>query len=531
MASHVIVVHSNARTARIPTSPGTYLTDVRDDACKKFNVKSDQYTLKFNNKPINLSQQIRLANLPQGARLELVQSSRSPAVISVALQLPESEKSVRLTQKFASNTSLWETLRHFESGSGANYNFTQRGVPQISSNGTSGAGRLNYEMPVITVLPGHRERSSFVELQQTLSQLGFDSGSALLRLGFKNSGTPLEEAMAEISQYFKSTEEPPAAAETASASGAHTESAEQFQSAPDPGNAVPEAMDSITGTDGQNTPPEPMETEPTPAPEPQHASSEPEPNPAPPTSPKGKSAASPPPTTTTSPTTQHIQIFAPPSSSTPQAARQAYNDADYIPTIEHAKAHQAALQSRTRNTRLPSDRELAEQESARLSKLTAIADRGVTLRIRLPDESQVVARFGASASEDTAASLYAFVRGLIEHADQPFMLRYIGPKGVPVALKEGGERLVQDLRFSGREVVTFLWDERASPEARLARRILRKEWLDQAQVLRVEEPVGSAAEEVVEKKGAGKWKIGGGGSSADKESKLKSILGKGFFKR
>ena len=492
---------------------------------------------RFNNKPINLSQQIRLANLPQGARLELVQSSRSPAVISVALQLPESEKSVRLAQKFASNTSLWEILRHFESDSGANYNFTQRGVPQVSGNGISGAGRLNYEIPVITVLPGHRERSSFVELQQTLSQLGFDSGSALLRLGFKNSGTPLEEAMAEISQYFKSTEEPPAAAEAASASGAHAESAGQFQSAPDPGNAAPEAMDSIAGTDGQNTPPEPMETEPTPAPEPQHVSSEPEPNPAPPTSPKGKSAASPPPTT--SPTTQHIQIFAPPSSSTPQAARQAYNDADYIPTIEHAKAHQAALQSRTRNTRLPSDRELAEQESARLSKLTAIADRGVTLRIRLPDESQVVARFGASASasasEDTAASLYAFVRGLIEHADQPFLLRYIGPKGAPVALKEGGERLVQDLRFSGREAVTFLWDERASPEARLARRILRREWLDRAQVLRVEEPVGgSAAEEVVEK-GPGKGKVGcggtWGGSGADKESKLKSILGKGFFKR
>jgi len=129
-----------------------------------------------------------------------------------------------------------------------------------------------------------------------------------------------------------------------------------------------------------------------------------------------------------------------------------------------------------------------------------------------------------------AASLYAFVRGLIEHADQPFLLRYIGPKGVPVALKEGGERLVQDLRFSGREAVTFLWDERASPEARLSRRILRREWLDRAQVLRVEEPVGgSAAEEVVLEKGAGKGKGKVGG--ADKESKLKSILGKGFFKR
>jgi len=85
---------------------------------------------RYQNKPVPLSQQIRLANLPQAARLELVQASRSPTVISVALQLPQS----RLTQKFASNTSLWEILRYFESGDGANYNFTQRGVAEMSGD-------------------------------------------------------------------------------------------------------------------------------------------------------------------------------------------------------------------------------------------------------------------------------------------------------------------------------------------------------------------------------------------------------------
>jgi tether containing UBX domain for GLUT4 len=69
-------------------------------------------------------------------------------------------------------------------------------------SGTSGAGRLNYETPVITVMPGHREHSDFVGLQQTLAQLGFDNGSALLKLSFRNSGIPLEEAMAQISHYF-----------------------------------------------------------------------------------------------------------------------------------------------------------------------------------------------------------------------------------------------------------------------------------------------------------------------------------------
>ncbi|OCK84125.1 hypothetical protein K432DRAFT_345716 [Lepidopterella palustris CBS 459.81] len=522
MASHLVVVHPTARTVKIPTTPGTYLTDVRDEACKKLNVKPDQFTLKYNNKPIALSQQVRLANLPQGARLDLVQSSRSPTVISVALQLPDSEKNIRLTQKFASNTSLWEILRHFESGRETNYNFTQRGVPQMSSNGSAGTGRLNYESPVITVMPGHRERSNFVELQQTLGQLGFENGSALLRLSFTNSGTPLEEAMAEISQYFKPTkDEPPI--ETASTSSAHTVSIEREQFRPIPENSTPEAMEGVAG---QNDQPDPMEAASTLAPVPAESASETGPISTPES--KGKSPDIP-------PQTQHsrihnIQIFSAPNSSTPQAARTAFNDMDYVPTIEHAKAHQAALQGRSRNTRLLSDKEIAEQEAARLKKLNAVAEKGVTLRIRMPDENQVQASFGRL---DTAATLYDFVRGLIEHDKQPFQLRYVGPRGAPVIMRDGPELLVQDLKFSGREAVTFVWSENASNEARLSRKTLKKEWQDKAQVLKVEEPVtNDGPVEPVASKNDGQKKASGG-SSADKEAKLKNILGmgKGFFKR
>jgi tether containing UBX domain for GLUT4 len=39
--------------------------------------------------------------------LQLTQASKSPGVVSVALQLPESEGGQRLNDKFASNTSLW----------------------------------------------------------------------------------------------------------------------------------------------------------------------------------------------------------------------------------------------------------------------------------------------------------------------------------------------------------------------------------------------------------------------------------------
>jgi tether containing UBX domain for GLUT4 len=158
---------------------------------------------------------LRYANLPPGANLYLVQGSRSPTVISVALQLPASEDNARLTDKFPSNTSFWQILRRFESGAAgassarhSNYIFTQRGVPQMSA-GASGAGRLNFEMPVIQVM--NRELATVEDLQKTLAQIGLNSGSALLRLSFRDSGKPLEEAMEDITRYFKSEAENEAA--------------------------------------------------------------------------------------------------------------------------------------------------------------------------------------------------------------------------------------------------------------------------------------------------------------------------------
>lgn len=44
--SHVVVFNSYARTFKIPTTPTKYLTEVRDEACQKFGVNKDQFTLK-----------------------------------------------------------------------------------------------------------------------------------------------------------------------------------------------------------------------------------------------------------------------------------------------------------------------------------------------------------------------------------------------------------------------------------------------------------------------------------------------------
>ncbi|KAF2134316.1 hypothetical protein P153DRAFT_381497 [Dothidotthia symphoricarpi CBS 119687] len=532
--SHVLVFNSYARTVRIATTPVKYLTEVRDEACQKFGVAKDQFTLKYNNKPISLSQQIRLANLPQGARLELVQASRSPTVISVALQLPKS----RLVQKFASTTSLWEILRHFESADGANYNFTQRAVPEL--DGASGAGRLHYEMPVITVMPAHREHSTFTALQQTLSQLGFDAGSALLKLSHKNSGIPLEEAMTQISQYFKSDEPTPP--------GAHAATSSQQGSIPDLENAAPEATTTVAGeTIRDDEPdPEPMEVDTEPMAEP---IAEPVIEPEVPAEVKAtenienispaaalaaatSSASSAPAQETpqSSDSTnkpRNVQIFAASTSSTPQAARNAWNENDYVPTIQHAKAHQSQLLDRTRNTRLLSDKELEEQEKARQEKINAVVEKGGSLRIRMPDGTLIQMNFSKA---DTAQGLYDFVAGFLEKKNEPFELKYTGPTGRLILLGRDTKRLMQDLRFSTSELVTFQWAENASAEARASRKTIAPEWQAKAQTLRVEEPAPQQPEQKKPQTVAeGKRKVGM--SSEDKESKLKNILGKGLFKR
>lgn len=496
--------------------------------------------IRYNNKPISLSQQIRLANLPQGARLELVQASRSPTVVSVALQLPKS----RLTQKFANNTSLWEILRYFESGDGANYNFTQRAVPEMS--GASGSGRLCYEMPVITVMPGHREQSSFVGLQQTLSQLGFDSGSALLKLSFKNTGTPLEEAMSQISQYFK-TEEPA----SSGAQGAHAATSAQARSVPDADTAALEATTTIAGETIKNDEPLPgpmdVDTQPVaqfvsePAVSEQSNASVDAINTSPAaalaaatstTAPEPPQAPASSPSQLTDPVPslnqpRNIQIFSASSSSTPQAARNAFNEADYQPTVEHAKIHQNQLSNRTRNQRLLSDKELEEQEKERQARIAAATNKPHSLRIRLPDGSLVQMNL---TKADTASILYDFVTSFLEKKNEPFDLKYTGPTGRLILIAKDQKRLIQDLRFSTNELITFQWAEGASAEVRTSRKALAQEWQAKAQTLKVEEPVRE--QQKVEPKGQtvaeGKRKVM---SSEDKESKLKNILGKGLFKR
>ena len=72
--------------------------------------------------------------------------------------------------------------------------------------------------------------STFVDLQKSLAQLGYNGGSVLIRLNFKNQGVRMEEAKAQITTYLASLSGDQAQSDPAH--GAHAAPAAQLTSEP-----------------------------------------------------------------------------------------------------------------------------------------------------------------------------------------------------------------------------------------------------------------------------------------------------------
>jgi len=515
MASHVFVVDASFKRTQVKVSPGKYLREVLEDACRTWKLDPEKYTLKTQaSKPVDLSQPFRLSGLSAGAKLQLTQASRSPGVVSVALQLPESEGGGRLSDKFPSSTSLWLILRKYEDAVAGDQtkklNLTQRGVP----TGGDGQGRLVYEQPCLNVLG--RTLETFTDLQKTLAQLGLNGGTAMMRLTFKATETPLEVALQDISGYFTSVEKPASDDALPSTVAANTgETAESIPDAPPLGQAPAEdsahPMSDISMADA--LPSEPTGEAATLPPEPAAETIVPE----------SSTAAQP-----TSPTTINgISVYRPPSSDTPAAALQPDDPTVFEPTIDHAKAHQAALNRESKNKRLLSDKELAEQEEARQQRLSAISS--VTVRVRYPDQSQIETTI---TSSDTAATLYAKVMDTLAAAPEPFELRYIGTRAHETLPNSSDKRLVRDFGFRGKVLVTLVWSPEASANARKGPS-LKEEYRRHATDLKVElasqQASGVEAHQSAMKKPEAKGgeSSGQGGGWKDKEAKMKKLLGFG----
>jgi tether containing UBX domain for GLUT4 len=529
MSASVFVVDSAARRTQIKVTPGKVLREVLEEACRAKKLNPESYALKTqNNKPVDLSQPFRLSGLSPGAKLQLTQASRSTGVVSVALQLPESDGGGRFTDKFPSNTSLWLVLRKFEEGVAGQpqrkLNLTQRAV-----QADSGALRLFYEQPSINVMG--RTIETFTDLQKTLAQLGINGGSMLMRLNFKKNGQPLEEAMEEITGYFTSVDGPSgdsSVAATQEAHGAHAGGAGNMSSLPDAAaDNAGIALDGSAGPEPNDEDVEMTSSAPVaPVVEDDVIASSSETQPQSAASAASAPAASPEPAPQQQVLYNGVAVYRAPSNDTPAAALEADDPSTFEPSIAHAKAHQAALERSGRNTRLLSDRELEEQEAQRQAALATVQN--VTVRVRYPDQSMIETTVNAS---ETSADVYRKVRETLAHPTQPFELRFLGKKGNQSLPDSADKRLVRDFGFRGKVLVTFAWLQEASIEARQAP-ALKEEYRSHAQELNVDlssfravpQAEGSASAqkpEGVKKESSGKGKGG------DLEAKMKKFLGFG----
>lgn len=296
-----------------------------------------------------------------------------------------------------------------------------------------------------------RELASFADLQKTLGQLGFNSGSTLLRLSFRITDTPLEEAIEEIVQYFKSvekdeSEEAQAGNETVSESISEPNPSPILDDNSKPSGEPPPSNEEGTTEDQTLTAPAPTND-----------------------------------LMIRGPNHRPISIFAPPTSTTPHASLQPYNEQDYEPTIDHAKLHQSRLASTSRNKRLPTDAEIAAQQDVQRKKMAEL--KKVEIKIRFPDQTQVVSTF---SNVDTAITLYDFVKELLENENEPFLLNFTAMKGPKVVPREEAVKLIGELEMTGRVLINFIWDERATVEARGAK-VLKPEFLEKAREIEIKE--------------------------------------------
>jgi tether containing UBX domain for GLUT4 len=420
MSSQVTVIGPSARRHVVKTTPSTSLNDVLEQACTKMRLDPAQYGLKHNNKAVDLSRTMRLSGLTSGAKLELTMLSRSPSVVSVALQLPSG---TRLLDKFPSNTTLWLILRKFESGvagGGTKENLTVRGIPK--TNGQGGSGRLYHEEPVLQIMG--RDYGSFTDLQKSLGQIGFKDGNVLLKLSFRQSETPLEEAIQHMNEYFESAELDANPSEKTEASGpAKSVSSPQPSQTEAPGaeSELPDKVEAADQMDKDTT---------------------------------GSAST----TIANRPTS----IYRPPTSSTPQAAQTPHNPADYVPTVEHAKVHQASLAKAGQNQRLLTDTELTAQAAERTARRASITS--VTIKVRFPDESSAIAPF---TQTDTAEDLYRYVEGLLRSGvTEPFEVAFAGPKGKMILLARNNQKLIGQVGLEGKVLVQVRWAEGASSDAK-----------------------------------------------------------------
>lgn len=317
----------------------------------------------------------------------------------------------------------------------------------------SGSGQLLYQAPVLNIMG--RELSTFPDYQKTLSQLGYNSGSVLIRLVYKTPGITFFEAQQQIAQYFKEVEQAEAEKPVSSAK---SPSQQPTPTEGEPSNTPSEPAPAVQA---QKTADHAM----TDAPQ-RDPSVPPKPSPkesAPQTGPPASSGSTEKEQSSTTPRDPlaPVGIFSAPSSSTPAAARTEVSETDFTPTVAHAQLHQARLLESSKNKRLLSDKQLAEQAAATEEKLSSV--HSIEVKVRFPDNTSAS---WAITHDDTGAKLYKAVRSVMAEPDLPFRLVVPGSKDVIRDIDTQDNRVIRAHKLTGRVLVNLVWDDSVPTPAR-----------------------------------------------------------------
>ncbi|KAJ2611387.1 hypothetical protein H4S08_003185 [Coemansia sp. RSA 1365] len=225
------VVTTSGHAITVRPSPSDTLQSIVVSVCKQISnsTNPEDYMLQYNKKTLSLPTPIRLANLPQGARLQLClvktkatgSVQKADASVKVALQIVGAG---RIINEFAISSTLWDILLKAETDSGGTLNITTRrcqpeklaandmpknitgfmknmysgakyGQQSASGDGeksntlqsTPANDVVAYQQPILLLL--NKEFSTNDVLQSTtFRSLGFTGGgNVMIRLSFKDT--------------------------------------------------------------------------------------------------------------------------------------------------------------------------------------------------------------------------------------------------------------------------------------------------------------------------------------------------------
>jgi tether containing UBX domain for GLUT4 len=324
---------------------------------------------------------------------------------------------------------------------------------------SSGGGQLFYETPVLNIMG--REYATFADFQKTLSQLGYNSGSVLIRLSYRATDQTLYDAMEHISKAFREAEDGEQESEAASGKDKTPENPHESSEDTPMANTEPEGA-----PEADNSQHQPAQVSETPA----------DTNAAPGAPESSTQAASP---SGPENSLQPVHVFLAPTGSAPAAAQAPVNEGDYTPTIAHAQLHQARLLEHSRNKRLLSDKELEEKAAAEAARIAAV--KSVLVKIRFPDNTSSEWEVGPTA---TGGFLYEAVRHVMADSSQPFRLSLPGSKQIIKDNTNPSNSLVKNYKFTGRVLLNVVWDDSVKPDVR-KRPFLKQAVAQQGQAVQV----------------------------------------------